>query len=376
MAATCGEVDGVKVTVKEAEDGLSMWSDEVTTLQSTVESMKEELSDLKDKCDEGRKRRANIHIIGIPEGLDSSSSTAVSVLLREVLGMDKDVIVDRSHRSPILRKPAGNPHAVIAERHYYQDCVATPLRSCDLSKISCDYLAAALKSNPSHLRELDLSYNNNLQDPGVKHLCGFLESPGCKLETLRLGGCGLSEISCDYLAAALKSNPSHLRELDLSSNSNLQDPGVKHLCGFLESPGCKLETLRLKGCGLSEISCYYLAAALKSNPSHLRQLDLSSDNKLKDPGVKHLCGFLESPGCKLETLGCGLSEISCDYLAAALKSNPSHLRVLELSWNNLKDPDVKQLSDLQQSPDYRLETLRWRNTVSFSLISVNLESQP
>lgn len=123
MAATCGEVDGVKVTVKEAEDGLSMWSDEVTTLQSTVESMKEELSDLKDKCDEGRKRRANIHIIGIPEGLDSSSSTAVSVLLREVLGMDKDVIVDRSHRSPIPRNSGGNPCTAIAKLHYYQDCV-------------------------------------------------------------------------------------------------------------------------------------------------------------------------------------------------------------------------------------------------------------
>uniref|UniRef100_A0A3P9ASA2 NACHT LRR and PYD domain-containing protein n=1 Tax=Maylandia zebra TaxID=106582 RepID=A0A3P9ASA2_9CICH len=240
------------------------------------------------------------------------------------------------------------------------------LWSCGLSEISCDYLAAALKSNPSHLRELDLSNdyswfstnNNKLQDPGVKHLCGFLESPGCKLETLRLMDCGLSEISCDYLAAALKSNPSHLRELDLSSNNNLQDPGVKHLCGFLESPGCKLETL---SCGLSEISCDYLAAALKSNPSHLRQLDLSFNNKLQDPGVKHLCGFLESPGCKLETLrlvDCGLSKISCDYLAAALKSNPSHLRELYLQLNNLKDPDVKQLSDLQQSPDYRLETLR------------------
>uniref|UniRef100_A0AAX7UDN6 NACHT domain-containing protein n=2 Tax=Astatotilapia calliptera TaxID=8154 RepID=A0AAX7UDN6_ASTCA len=57
---------------------------------------------------------------------------------------------------------------------------------------------------------------------------------------------------------------------------------------------------------------------------------------------------------------CGLSEISCDYLAAALKSNPSHLRELELRGNNLKDPDVKQLSDLQQSPDYRLKTLEWR----------------
>uniref|UniRef100_A0A669DB13 NACHT domain-containing protein n=1 Tax=Oreochromis niloticus TaxID=8128 RepID=A0A669DB13_ORENI len=250
------------------------------------------------------------------------------------------------------------------------------LKECGLSEISCDYLAAALKSNPSHLRELDLSSdsrwltnNNYLQDSGVKHLCGFLESPGCRLETLRLGGCGLSEISCDYLAAALKSNPSHLRELDLSSDSRwltnnnyLQDSGVKHLCGFLESPGCRLETLRLWSCGLSEISCDYLAAALKSNPSHLKHLELGYNNKLQDSGVKHLCGFLESPGCGLETLrlgGCDLSEISCDYLAAALKSNPSHLKLLHLKFNNLKDPDVKQLSDLQQSPDYRLENLEW-----------------
>uniref|UniRef100_A0A669D8M1 Uncharacterized protein n=1 Tax=Oreochromis niloticus TaxID=8128 RepID=A0A669D8M1_ORENI len=248
------------------------------------------------------------------------------------------------------------------------------LKDCDLSEISCDYLAAALKSNPTYPSVLDLSVNfSNLWDSGVKQLCVLLENPRCRFQTLRLMDCGLSEISCDYLAAALKSNPSHLRELDLSNKyswlstkNKLQDSGVKHLCGFLESPGCKLETLRLSLCGLSKISWDYLAAALKSNPSHLRVLDLSNNYMLQDSGVKHLCGFLESPGCGLETLrlkDCRLSKISCDYLAAALKSNPSHLRELELSWNNLKDPDVKQLSDLQQSPDYRLETLRWKGNL-------------
>ncbi|XP_036418204.1 stonustoxin subunit beta-like [Colossoma macropomum] len=49
----------------------------------------------------------------------------------------------------------------------------------------CSSLASALKSNPSHLRELDLSYNHP-GESGVKLLSDLLEDPHCALEKLQV----------------------------------------------------------------------------------------------------------------------------------------------------------------------------------------------
>uniref|UniRef100_A0A3P9I558 NACHT LRR and PYD domain-containing protein n=1 Tax=Oryzias latipes TaxID=8090 RepID=A0A3P9I558_ORYLA len=269
------------------------------------------------------------------------------------------------------------------------------LRSCFLSERSCAALSSVLSSQSSRLRHLDLS-NNNLQDSEVKLLSAELESPDCKLETLRLENCSLSEISCEALVSALKKKPSNLTELDLSWNQNLQDSGFLHLCGFLESPDCRLQTLRLKNCSLSEISCEALVSALKKNPSNLTELDLSWNQNLQDSGVLHLCGFLESPDCRLQTLrsnsmfqlsqtlslkstlcsgfrlkSCSLSKTSCAALVSALKSNPSHLTELDLRNNFLHSSDVQQLQDLVESPNSKLQTLRsvegWSQSSCFQM---------
>ncbi|XP_042282357.1 NACHT, LRR and PYD domains-containing protein 12-like isoform X3 [Thunnus maccoyii] len=235
------------------------------------------------------------------------------------------------------------------------------LGGCNLSERSCEAVSSVLSSKSSSLRELDLS-NNNLQDSGVKLLSAGLESLHCTLETLRLSGCLVTEEGCASLASALTSNPSHLRELDLSYN-HPGDSGVKLLCAGRDDPCWRLDTLRLTSCNLSERSCDALSSVLSSKSSSLRELDVSNNN-LQDSGVKLLSAGLRSPHCTLETLGlsgCLVTEEGCASLASALRSNPSHLRELDLSCNHPGNSGVKLLSAGLEDPHWRLDTLKVEN---------------
>ncbi|KTF72971.1 hypothetical protein cypCar_00046124 [Cyprinus carpio] len=115
------------------------------------------------------------------------------------------------------------------------------LNDCDLTDRSCSALATVLGSD-MNLKELNLN-NNNLQDSGVKLLCTGLENIMCELEILRLSDCSITEEGYKALASALRSNPSHLIELDLIGNDPGQS-GVKELSDLLQDPNCKLKTVR------------------------------------------------------------------------------------------------------------------------------------
>ncbi|XP_030641387.1 NACHT, LRR and PYD domains-containing protein 3-like [Chanos chanos] len=216
------------------------------------------------------------------------------------------------------------------------------LSSCKLTEQSCSSIASVLQSVNCPLRELDLS-NNDLQDSGVKFLCVGLKNPHCKLEILRLAGCKLTEQSCSSIASVLQSVNCPLRELDLSNN-DLQDSGVKFLCEGLKNPHCKLEILRLSGCLVTEEGCSSLASALSSNPSHLRELDLSY-NHPGDSGVKHLSTQINQH-CRLKSVHVdhggefmikpGLRKYACD-----LTLDPNTVNTdLSLSEGNRKVTNV------------------------------------
>ncbi|XP_076140040.1 NACHT, LRR and PYD domains-containing protein 3-like isoform X2 [Alosa pseudoharengus] len=228
------------------------------------------------------------------------------------------------------------------------------LVDCELSDASCAAVAAVLQSQ-NCLKQLDLS-SNKIKDSGVQHLSEGLCHANCNLEILRLADCDLSDVSCAAVAAVLQSTNS-LKQLDLSSNK-IKDSGVQDLSAGLCHDNCNLRILRLSDCKLRTKSCEAVASVLRSVNS-LAELDLSN-NVLKDSSLQHLSVGLSSPECKLQKLSvkdCQISDEGFRLLSEALITNPSHLRELDIRYNNQGDSTLKLLSARLKDYHCALKTL-------------------
>uniref|UniRef100_A0AAZ1XRY3 B30.2/SPRY domain-containing protein n=1 Tax=Oreochromis aureus TaxID=47969 RepID=A0AAZ1XRY3_OREAU len=220
---------------------------------------------------------------------DKLSPAQWSALVFILLSSEKDLDVFD------LKKYSASEEALLRLLPVVKASNKALLSICNLSERSCEALSSGLSPLSSNLIELDLS-NNNLQDSGVKFLSDGLKNPHWKLETLSLSGCLITEEGCTSLASALSSNPSHLRELDLSYN-HPGDSGMKLLSAGLKDPGWRLDTLRVEPAGVRwlrpGLRKYSCQLTIDTNTVHTN-LQLS-DNNRKVTHVEEVQSYPDHP---------------------------------------------------------------------------------
>ncbi|XP_051257908.1 NACHT, LRR and PYD domains-containing protein 12 isoform X1 [Dicentrarchus labrax] len=223
----------------------------------------------------------------------------------------------------------------------------------ELTPLHCSALAYMLQVSKNDLDVLELkSYNTS--DEGRRRLIPAVRSSRKAI----LGDCKVTAEWIEHLAFALKYSYSALRDLDLSNN-DLKDYGVELLCGGLSSLCCRLETLRLSGCLVTEEGCNFLAAALKSNPSHLIELDLSYNNP-GDSGEKLLSELRNDSQFKLSIVSFehagshrmkpGFKKYACEL---TLDPNTAHKNLVLLEGN--REVICEEDEQLDRSQQERFE---------------------
>ncbi|KAJ0069121.1 hypothetical protein NL108_018123 [Boleophthalmus pectinirostris] len=234
-----------------------------------------------------------------------------------------------------------NDHSLVKQMQWYMR--GGRFSDKHMSPALWSALSFVLLSSDSDLEEFDL----RKYQASETALLGLLPVVRASTKAL-LCGCGLSPHSCGPLASVLSS--SSLTHLDLSHN-DLQDSGVELLCSGLKSAPCRLETLRLSGCLVSERGGAALASALSSAPSHLRELDLSYNHP--GPSAELLTALRDQRpllSVRLDPAGeCwmvpGLRKYSCEF---SLDPNTIHT-ILKLSEDK---QEVTWMREEQLYPDH------------------------
>nr|WPK86740.1 NLRC3-like protein 128 [Sebastes schlegelii] len=184
----------------------------------------------------GLSLESNQRLLGGLLGRTDNSPEIIQRIINNLKEMNRDKISPDRNINIFHCLTEMNDHSVHQE---IQEFLKSENRSeKKLSEIHCSALAYMLQMSEEVLDELDLKKYNTTGEGRLRLIPAVRN---CR--KAQLSDCRLSDTHCEVVASALKSNPSHLRELDLSDN-DLKDSGVKLLSAGLESPNCGLETLR------------------------------------------------------------------------------------------------------------------------------------
>ncbi|XP_067306965.1 NLR family CARD domain-containing protein 3-like [Pseudorasbora parva] len=237
-----------------------------------------------------------------------------------------------------ITKPTNGETASLSDLHQRAVDEALDSKNGHLDLFLRFLLGLSVKSNQSLLQELktqtgNSSHNNKKTVKYIKEKISENPSPDKYINLFHclneLGDLSLVNEAQPHTSRgglrAVKLSSSQWSALVfvlLSSERTMQEFNLSRLIGPGNDPGrvnTADEVLQkllpvvtatryaaLMSCGVTDEGCAALASALRSNPSHLRKLYLS-ENNLGDSGVKLLSAGLENPLCKLETLGAGES---------------------------------------------------------------------
>ncbi|CAI5638898.1 protein NLRC3 isoform X3 [Oreochromis niloticus] len=160
-----------------------------------------------------------------------------------------------------------------------------------------------------------------------------------------------NQVTVQYIKKKIRKNLSAEKSINLFHCLNeLND------CSLVEEIQQSLKSGRLSTDKLSPAQWSALAFILLSSEKDLDMFDLKKYSASEEALLKLLPVVKASNKALLS--GCLITEEGCTSLASALSSNPSHLKELDLSYNHPGDSGMKMLSAGLKDPQWRLDTLR------------------
>uniref|UniRef100_A0A8C1MY38 NACHT domain-containing protein n=1 Tax=Cyprinus carpio TaxID=7962 RepID=A0A8C1MY38_CYPCA len=289
------------------------------------------------------------HNINVFDDITSVSKISLSELHQRAV--DKALQSKNGHLDLFLRFLLGL--SLESNQGLLQGLIALKISSSDSNEETVEHIKKKIRSSRSPKKSINLFHClNELGDHSVvEEIQQYLNSgtlAEAKLTSLQWSALVFFLLTVEQMKDVFELHKFVGRE-------NASDKVVRKLLPVIKES----RSAHLDDCNITAKGCAALASALRSNPSNLRELDLSG-NKLLDLGIKHLSDGLKDPHCKLEKIklrDCGVTGVGCADLASALRSNPEHLTELDLTDNKLGSSEVQLLSELKDDSTYKLSQL-------------------